>query len=180
MITNQLEKRYCCPLKCSLLTFFLSFFFKINLFILIGGLLLYHIVVVFAIHWHKSSPLPPPLLSFIVTVPDQFAVFFNISLQFFKQRSGLAVKNLPAMQETQETWVWPLGWEYLQEKEMATHSSILAGRIPWTEEAGGLQSVGLQRFEHHWAAKHAQALFVNQGCSNVSNRYARSLSCFLE
>ena len=179
MITNQLEKRYCYPLKCSLLTFFLSFFLKINLFILIGGLLLYHIVVVCAIHWHKSSPLPPPLLkSFIVSVPDQFAVFFNISLQFFKQRSGLAVKNLPAMQETQETWVWPFGWEYIQEKEMATHSSILAGRIPWTKEAGGLQSVGLQRFEHHWATKHAQALFVNQGCSNVSNRYARSLSCF--
>ena len=48
-------------------------------------------------------------------------------------------KNLPAMQETQ---VWSLGWEDALEKEMATHSSILAGRISWTEEPGGLQSVG--------------------------------------
>ena len=48
------------------------------------------------------------------------------------------VKNLPAVQETQ---VQPLGWEDPLEKEMATHSSILAWRIPWTEEPGGLQSM---------------------------------------
>ena len=52
------------------------------------------------------------------------------------------VKNLPAMQET---WVRFLGGEDLLEKEMATHSSILAWRIPWTEEPGRLQSTGLQR-----------------------------------
>ena len=51
-------------------------------------------------------------------------------------------KNLPAMQET---WVQSLGGEDLQEKEMATHSSILAWRIPRTEEPGGLQSTGSQR-----------------------------------
>ena len=51
------------------------------------------------------------------------------------------VKNLPAMQET---WVQPLGWEDPLEKEMAIHSSILAWRIPWTEEPGGLQSTGSQ------------------------------------
>ena len=45
----------------------------------------------------------------------------------------------------QETWVWSLGWKDLLEKGMATHSSILAWRIPWTEEPGGLQSIGLQR-----------------------------------
>ena len=50
------------------------------------------------------------------------------------------VKNLPAMQET---WVRFLGGEDLLEKEMATHSSILAWRIPWTEEPGRLQSTGL-------------------------------------
>ena len=49
------------------------------------------------------------------------------------------VKNLPAMQET---LVRSLGWKDLLEKEMATHSSILAWRIPWTEEPGGLQSMG--------------------------------------
>ena len=53
-----------------------------------------------------------------------------------------SVKNLPA---AQETWVQSLGWEDPLEKEMATHSSILAWKISWTEEAGGLQSMGSQR-----------------------------------
>ena len=52
------------------------------------------------------------------------------------------VKCLPAMQETQ---VRSLGWEEPLEKEMATHSSILAWKIPWTEEPGGQQSMGSQR-----------------------------------
>ena len=55
------------------------------------------------------------------------------------------VKKLPAMQETQ---VRSLGQEDPLEKEMATHSSILAWRIPWTEEPGRLQSMGLQRVKH--------------------------------
>ena len=54
------------------------------------------------------------------------------------------VKNLPAMQETREMWVRSLGQEDPLEEEMATHSSILARKIPWTEEAGGLQSTGSQ------------------------------------
>ena len=57
---------------------------------------------------------------------------------------GSVVKNLPAMQETQETQVWSLDQEDILEKEMATHSSILAWEIPWTEEPGGLQSMGSQ------------------------------------
>ena len=52
------------------------------------------------------------------------------------------VKNLPAMQET---WVVSLGWESTLEKGMATHSSILAWKIPLTEEPGGLQSMRSQR-----------------------------------
>ena len=55
------------------------------------------------------------------------------------------VKNLPAMQET---WVQSLGWEDPLEEDMATHSSTLAWRIPWTEEPGRLQSMGLQRVKH--------------------------------
>ena len=51
------------------------------------------------------------------------------------------VKNLPAVQET---WVQSLGWEDTLEKEMTTHSSILAWRIPWAEELGVLQSMGSQ------------------------------------
>ena len=58
------------------------------------------------------------------------------------------------MQKTQETRVQSLGWEDTLEEEMATHSSNLAWRIPWTEEPGGLQSKELQRVEHHWAPKH--------------------------
>ena len=61
---------------------------------------------------------------------------------------GSAVKNLPAMQETQEMWVQSLGWEDPLEEEMATHSSILAWKIPWTEEPDGLQSMEFQRMGH--------------------------------
>ena len=56
------------------------------------------------------------------------------------------VKNLPAVQETQ---VQSLGWEDPLEKEMTIHSSILAWRILWTEEPGGLQSMGSQRVRHN-------------------------------
>ena len=52
------------------------------------------------------------------------------------------------MQETQEMWVQSLGWEDPLEQEMATHSSILAWRILWTVEPGGLQSMGSQRVGH--------------------------------
>ena len=55
------------------------------------------------------------------------------------------VKRLPTMQET---WVQSLGQEDLLEKEMATHSSTLAWKIPWTEELGRLQSMGSQRVRH--------------------------------
>ena len=56
------------------------------------------------------------------------------------------VSSLPAMRET---WVRSLGWEDPLEKEMATHSSILAWKIPWTEEPGRLQSMGSQRVRHN-------------------------------
>ena len=55
------------------------------------------------------------------------------------------VKRLPTMPET---WVQPLGWEDLLEKEMATHSNTLAWKIPWAEEPGRLQSMGSQRVRH--------------------------------
>ena len=60
------------------------------------------------------------------------------------------VKNPPAMQET---WVQSLGWEDPLEKGKVTHSSILAWEIPWTEEPGGLQSVGSQRVGHNLVNK---------------------------
>ena len=60
------------------------------------------------------------------------------------------VKNLPAVQET---WVLSLAWEDPLEKGTATHSNILAWRIPWTEEPGGLQSMGSQGVRQDLAAK---------------------------
>ena len=58
------------------------------------------------------------------------------------------VKNPPAMEEMQEIWVQSLGQEDALEEGMATHSSILAWRILWTEEPGGLLSIRLQRAGH--------------------------------
>ena len=73
--------------------------------------------------------------------------YFSHSLffTFFLSMVSQMVKNLPAVQET---WVQSLGREDTVKKGMATHSIILAWRIPWTEEPGGLQSVGLQRVGH--------------------------------
>ena len=63
------------------------------------------------------------------------------------------VKRLPTIRET---WVQSLGQENLLQKEMATHSSILAWKIPRTEEPGGLQSMGLKRVRYNLANEHAQ------------------------
>ena len=59
-----------------------------------------------------------------------------------------AVKNLLAMQDTWEMWVRSPGQEDPPEEEMATHSSILAWEIPWTEKSGGLQRMGAQRIKY--------------------------------
>ena len=85
------------------------------------------------------------------------AAFFFFSekevLILTKSPMAQLVKNLPAMQETQEIRAGSLGWEDSLEEEMATHSSILAWRIPCTEEPGGPQSVGSHRVGHNraWA-----------------------------
>ena len=62
----------------------------------------------------------------------------------------IKVKNSSAVQET---WIQFLGWEVPLEKDMATHSNILAWGIPWTEEPGGLQSMGSQRVKHDLVTK---------------------------
>ena len=72
------------------------------------------------------------------------------------------VKCLPAVRETQ---VRSLGWEDPLEKEMATHSSTLAWKIPWTEEPGGLQYMGSQRVGHNWATSlHLQCTVILMLC----------------
>ena len=71
-----------------------------------------------------------------------YKIFLSFVLYYYMAQ---AVKHLPAVWET---WVQSLGWEDLLEKEMATHSSTLAWKIPWMEEPARLQSVGLQRVGH--------------------------------
>ena len=76
------------------------------------------------------------------------------------------VKNPTAMQET---WVWSLGWEDPLEEDKATHSSILAWRISWTEDPGGLQSLGPQRVRHnYWETEHTLHVFL---------RWSNYISC---
>ena len=104
---------------------------------------------------HPSAPAPSIL--YRTWTSDSFLIWYYTcfsaippnrpTLSLVAQR----IKHLPAVQETR---VRSLGWEDPLEKEMATHSSILAWRIPWTEEPGGLQSTGSQRVRHDWATSH--------------------------
>ena len=81
-----------------------------------------------------------------------FSCFVLIFLEYRVSLVAQMVKNLPAVKETQ---VQSLGQEDSQEKKMATHFSILAWRIPWTEEPGGLESMGSQRVGHERVTEHA-------------------------
>ena len=94
-----------------------------------------------------TLPSPPLLIRTSVLWDSGLNVMtsFNLFVSFNASLMSQRVKNLPEMQETQ---VQPLGQEDPREKKMATHSSILAWRIPWTEEPGGLQSMGSQRVQH--------------------------------
>ena len=91
------------------------------------------------------------------------------------------VKRLPAMRETQ---VQSLDWEDLLEEEMATHSSILAWRIPWTEEPGRLQSMGSQRVGHDWVTSlinYQKDTVVNQIIFQIINsRFSIWLLFFIQ
>ena len=70
----------------------------------------------------------------------------------------------------QETQVWYLDWEGPLEEKMATHSSILAGEIPWTEESGELQSLGSQTVGYHWAHMHNDISF--SGHTRTKSNYS--------
>ena len=78
-----------------------------------------------------------------------FSLFGVYYRSYWGFPGGLAVKNLPAVQERQEIPVQSLGWEVPLEEAMATHSSILAWRIPWIEEPDRLQFIGSYRFRHN-------------------------------
>ena len=77
------------------------------------------------------------------------------------------------------TWVGSLGWEDPLEEGMATHASILAWRIPLTEESGRLQSMGSQRVGHHWAPKHILVYIQNSKSRNFTGNLPLKLYTLL-
>ena len=87
----------------------------------------------------------------VTSLPSKISLFPFYFITFRAFPDDSVVKNQPAMQEIQEMWVWSLGQEDLLDQEMATHSTILAWKIPWTEEPGGLLSTGSQRVGHDWS-----------------------------
>ena len=104
-------------------------------------------------YWSLSDPIPQDFHTMFLEFDEgEYDIarlwFYSIShSSLVAQR----VKNPPAKQDT---WVRSLGWEDPLERGMATHSSILPWRVPWTEEPVRLQSIGLQRVRHDWATKH--------------------------
>ena len=102
-----------------------------------------------------SLGLLPPCF-FLLSSSLLFFLFLLFHLVVRASLVAQMVKRLPAMQETQ---VWSLGREDSLEKEMVTHSSTLAWKIPWTEEPGSLQSMGSQRVGHNWASSLSFFLF---------------------
>ena len=74
-------------------------------------------------------------------------IFLSAKQRHFKGMTSLVAQTVKHLLTMRETWVQSLGWEDLLDKGMATHSSILAWRIPWTEEPGGLQSIGHKEFD---------------------------------
>ena len=86
-----------------------------------------------------QESVSPVLWKFCNQIPLAFKVKFPGGSQSFVSLVAQRLKHLPAMREN---WVQSLGWEDPLEKEMATHSIILAWKIPWTEEPGGLQYTG--------------------------------------
>ena len=84
------------------------------------------------------------------------------TLQKWASPMAQQVKNSPPMQKTQEMWVRALSQEDALEKEMATHSSILAWKIPWTKEPGSLQSMGSQKVRHtEWLNMYASKTVIS-------------------
>ena len=98
----------------------------------------------------------------VVIVIKNWILTFSFNYAFLVAQM---VKNLPAMQETQVQF---LGQEDPLEKGMATQSSILPWRIPWTEEPGGLQSTGSQRVRHDWATNTTTTINLD---SHVASGY---------
>ena len=116
---------------------------------------------------HVTSVNNDSLSLKLVTIQSPIHTFSNYLLLSVYGTSPVAemVKNLPA---TWGTWVKSLGWEDPLEEGMATHSSILAWRIPWTEGPGGLQSIGSPRVRHDWSDLACMHLWYTVGPCSLS------------
>ena len=98
--------------------------------------------------WWKSSQFVVWIWSISRVLIWLLFFFLDNFVQFYHCFLGRGFINFFTILEN---WIWSLSWEDPLEKEMATHSSILAWRIPWTEDSGGLQSMGFQRVGHDYA-----------------------------
>ena len=107
----------------------------------------------------ETAHQPGKSSRFLYTV--QLLVIFDLD-NIRASQVALWVKNPPPLQETPEIWVRSLGREDPLEEGMATHSSILIWRIPWTEEPGGLQSIGRTELDTTEAADHTNILLAIQ------------------
>ena len=123
--------------------------------------------------WQTKSQAIPGLPSLFLGDQD----FWDTSGMSGVSQVAQWMKNPSAMQEMQETQVWPLGREDSLEEGMGTHSSILAWRIPWTEEPGRLQSIGLQWVGHDWSnwAQWDVRALAGRLCSSVSSSIQASI-----
>ena len=104
---------------------------------------IYHKICVYI--WHRN-----------IYISTETYIYLYYVCCIWKEKASLLaqqVKNLPAIQETQEMQVQSLGWEDPPEKEMATLSSTLVWETPWREEPGGLQSKGSPTVGHNWATQ---------------------------
>ena len=108
----------------------------------------------FLSHFHQ----PVNAYSLVLCVyPERHLIWYILLIHW----ASLVAQGLKCLPPMWETCVWSLGWEDPLEKEMATHSSILAWRIPWLEEPDRLQSMGSQRVGHDWATSLSLYWFIN-------------------
>ena len=131
--------------------------------------------------WILSDPISYNLTQkeWLLSFSWEVKILSEENLDWPSFPGGSAVRNPPAMQETQEMWVQSLGWEDPLKEGTATHSSIQAWRIPWTEEPGGLQSMGLPGVRYDWSrwghtaqlTVHFPAPLANLGAVSTGHHY---------
>ena len=110
----------------------------------------YSRLISFRIDWFDILEVEGTLTNLLQHHSSKRSVL-RCSAFFMVQLASIVPQVVRILPKMRETWVRSLGWEDSLEKGMATHSSILAGRIPWTEKPGKLQSMELQRVEHDQA-----------------------------